>query len=252
MVKNEIKTYELPLDLTNELDMESLRTKAWDFEIVLRNFYRRAEESSPGPFSTRRAASLFWSGDSISWVYHLKNGGLTLRPFENLEQGVVDKMPMSREDYDSIQNVCNKFTDTVLTKMYTIGKLNDNFVGRLDDAFICVGDMGGPEEVSFKNEYGFYLKPGNVLNFLCGDNGDGGPMELYFRYNLCRYDDKNPKFQELELQYDPVKKMVKVQDIGFYKMVYSPGYTKQSWFRHIKKPVLATPTPLDKLLEEKF
>jgi hypothetical protein len=145
-------------------------------------------------------------------VFDLVEGGLTLRPFGELKDELRNKVTdiCAHHEYDAIRGLCIGFTGKVLRKVSSAGELQD--------AFIYGGGMGGPEELSFMANYDFYLRPANVINFLCGNRTEGGaPMELYFRYQLPAEDGSPQIFQKIGLRYNPTEKVMTIREGGFYQ-----------------------------------
>lgn len=215
-------------DLIADLNIENLRTKAWDLEWTLRKHY-----------SKHGQVYSFKTAEDVFRVYELSGIGLTFRSLENLDEDLRNRNESitNEANYNVLRKLCNGFTKNVLKNMSN--------VGNLQDAFILVGGLGSPEEASFKVDRSFYLRPPNVLNFLYGHNCSSGPMELYFKYNVPSFSEEI--FQEVECKYDPVNKVLIFNDLGYYRL-------KEKDFR-LMNPQPSTErrvnneTPLVKILE---
>ena len=175
------------IDLTKDLDMQDLRGKTWEFQEVLADHFGQ---------------DVFRSLEGLAQIFDSSEGGLTLRGYDHTFQyrrATDDVMTFS--DYESIRNLCTGFNKEVLTKMKDAGDL----VG----AYLLYG-FHTPQQASFFTpETDFFLRPVNAMNFLCGKNKDGGPVEFYFNYKL----NKHPFKKEVKLVYAPDMCLVRVEHL---------------------------------------
>lgn len=184
--------FRIGVDLTPGKKVSDLRNLSWKIETVLREFLRDGR---------------FNSAADVRTVYETVGVGLTLKDYDTLTPS--QKVNVSKGGYNSVRDACTNFEREVLQKIHQAGKLND--------AYICVGDMGGPEEVSFLDRDGFYLRPPILLDFLCGKNTAGGPEDFGLRYSV-KLGENESVFHEFNLSYNPEGRVLTIDDWGLWKL----------------------------------
>jgi len=205
----------IPLSFGKHNFME-LRDITATISGTMREIYKREECLSKEPFAKLGAGGWFtpspWSSpEGLRWVYDFVEGGLTLRPEEKLETGLlaaIREKGVSSENYQQIRQTCLDFKDKVLAKMWAAGKL--------DKAFIFVG-FHEPEESEFNDSYGSFLTPLTTMETLAGKNTGGGPAELFFRYDIPPCNLHRSVYQEMKVTYDAEKEVLLVEDVGIWK-----------------------------------
>ncbi len=185
--------FKVEVDLTGGMDVSVLRDLSWKIEKTLRNSLQKETFSSPA---------------DVRKVYESSGIGLTLKKFDLLEPSQQDTLKILEGPCGVIRNTCIAFERDVLHKVYAAGKLND--------AYIWVGDVGSPEEVSFLDPKGFYLRPPILLDFLCGKNTAGGPEEFGFSYTVELGKDELA-FNLMDMEYSPKSKVLTIGDWGLWK-----------------------------------
>lgn len=150
----------------------------------------------------------FYCADDVRKAYEVTECGLTFPEYASLEKGQRDLLTVSEIEYNSLRETHSKTATAFLKKIRDAGKLQD--------AYIVEGDMGGFEEVSFFDQQGFYLRPPILLNFLSGENRSGGPEDFGLRYSV-ELGENEPAFHEFNLKYNPGGKVLTIEDWGLWK-----------------------------------
>ncbi len=215
--------FKVGVDLTGGADVSVLRDLSWKIEKTLRKSLQKETFSSPA---------------DVRKVYESSGIGLTLKKFDLMEPSQQDTLKTLKGSCGVIRNTCIAFERDVLHKVYAAGKL--------DDAYIWVGDVGSPEEVSFLDQKGFYLRPPVLLDFLCGKNTAGGPEEFGFSY-VVELGKDEPTFYLMDVEYSPKSKVLTIGDQGFWKR--EKGVLKYLNPRPPAEQKIKENSPLVKLLE---
>lgn len=175
--------------------LRRLREVARTIERILRNFL---------PDQT------FNSRADIHTVYDAIGAGLTLKKYESLppaEKDALNHWAIFPEEYDSVKETCTNFEVHLLQKIKN--------AGNLADAYVWTGGRGSPEELSFYDKDGFYLRPPVLFNFLNDANGSGGPEKIGLNYAVTLGDEQ--VFHQMELRYLPQRKVLTIEDCGLWK-----------------------------------
>jgi hypothetical protein len=186
--------FEIAVNLHPWSDIIAVREAAWDIEIGLRQKLQDGR---------------FHSADDVRKVYEVSEGGLALPEYDLLEKKQRDLLKVSKTEYDSLREIHSGVATAFLKKILNAGKL--------DDAYIVEGDMGGPEEKSFFDPKGFYLRPPIFLNFLSGKNEGGGPEDFGLRYSI-ELKENEPAFHEFNLKYNSENRVLTIEDWGLWKL----------------------------------
>ncbi len=180
--------------LPDVLDILATRETAWNIEEVLRQ---------------KLPDGGFYCADDVRKVYEVTECGLIFPEYDLLEKEQKDSLTVSKIEYNALRETHSKTATAFLKKIRDAGKLHD--------AYIAVGDMGGPEEKSFFDQKGFYLRPPVLLNFLSGKNRDGGPEDFGLRYSVELRENESA-FHEFNLKYNPKGKVLTIEDWGLWKL----------------------------------
>ena len=175
-----------PISLVDGFDFEKLRHQAWGVEGVVK--------ALNGEDSFRSLPGILANFDSVE-------GGITLVPYEETAK-CRDQLSavLTEQAYGIIRKLCISFNQQVLGPMGQIEGLVNSYL---------LYGFETPREASFfDSEAGFFLRPGNVMNFLCRKNTGGGVVELFFKYND---DTGRSRYRTVMLTFDPAEKVVEVE-----------------------------------------